>query len=194
MQYHLPLQRHANADHNSSCAKQPLFQFPRRVHPWRSRSLTQPARAQHAQSNARSSLARPSLDLKELEKLEANLLKDATSSSRSTADKRIAFINPPSASGPSSSPRRASEKDRQPRSASAGPVRLKGAKGGKQGKDMTERLSKVRILKLTMRPIWRACELLSVLNTCMMILFRLEGRRKVSFTFLHVELFSVGVS
>ena len=149
MQLHLPLQRHANADHNASCAKRPLFQCPTRVHSWRSRSLTQPARAQNAQSNARSSMPRPSLDLKELEKLEANLLKDATSSSNSTADKRIAIIKPPSASGLSSSPRKAWEKDRQLRSASAGPVRLRGAKGRKQGKDMTERLSKVNIMLIS---------------------------------------------
>ena len=91
-------------------------------------------------------MARPSLDLKELEKLEANLLKDATSSSNSAADKRVAIIKPRSASGLSSSPKKAWEKDKQPRSTSAGPVRLRGAKGRKQGKDMTERLSKVNIM------------------------------------------------
>ena len=149
MQLHLPLQRHANTDHNASCAKRPLFQCPRRAPPWRSRSLTQPARAQNAQSNPRSSAPRPSLDLKELEKLEANLLKNATSSSNSTADKRIAIIQPPSASGLSSGPKKAWEKGKQPRTASAGPVRLRGAKGRKQGKDMTERLSKVNIMLMT---------------------------------------------
>ena len=100
-------------------------------------------------------MARPSLDLKELEKLEANLLKDATSSSRSTADKRIAFIKPVSACGPKNSPRKASEKDRQQRSASAGPIRLKGGKARRQGKDLTERLSKVKIMIMTMSRPWR---------------------------------------
>ena len=94
-------------------------------------------------------MPRPSLDLKELEKLEANLLKDATSSSNSTADERIAIIKPPSASGLSSSPKKAWEKGKQPRTASAGPVRLRGARGRKQGKDMTERLSKVKIMLMT---------------------------------------------
>ena len=98
-------------------------------------------------------MPRPSLDLKELEKLEANLLKDATSSINSTADKRIAIIQPPSASGLNSSPKKAWEKDKQPRSASAGPVRLRGVKGRKQGKDTTERLSKVNTMLMTMSGI-----------------------------------------